>query len=167
MNLLDRSGSHVLSLKREVHLLDKKLIVLVKVTCKVWPDGTKSFHFSDFTASNLPQSTQKKKIKSPPVSTESRTTAPHHSLTSLQIRPFTSFSLSFSLPVGVGNNSYYFKSNQEFHFPISSSNQISSTPPLLQTLHFTLSLSLYPLATTTSRLFQSSNQTKIFTFPCL
>ena len=163
MNLLDRFGSHVHSLKREVHLLDKKLIVLVKVTRKVWPDGTKSFHFSDFTASNLPQSTQK---KNQITSTESQTTAPHHSLTSLQTIHFI-LSLSFSLPVGVGNNSYYFKSNQEFHFPISSSNQISSTPPLLQTLHFTLSLSLYPLATTTSRLFQSSNQTKIFTFPCL
>ena len=124
--------------------------------CKVWPDGTKSFHF---TASNLPQSTKKKN--------QITSTAPLPHFSSNHSLHSFSLSLSFSLPVGVGNNSYYFKSNQEFHFPISSSNQISSTPPRLQTLHFTLSLSLYPLATTTSRLFQSSNQTKIFTFPCL
>ena len=155
------------------------------VTCTVWREKstcwTKSWLFwlklharygrmglkaSISVISQLPTFHNPHKKKNQITSTESQTTAPHHSLTSLQTIHFI-LSLSFSLPVGVGNNSYYFKSNQEFHFPISSSNQISSTPPLLQTLHFTLSLSLYPLATTTSRLFQSSNQTKIFTFPCL
>ena len=98
-------------------------------------------------------------------------TAPHYSLTSLQIRvirPFTSFSLSFSLPIGVGNNSYYFKSsNQTKSFTFPSLALIRSAPRLHSLKLFTSLSSLYPLATTTSQLFQSSNQTKIFTFPCL
>ena len=146
--------------------------------------GLKPSHFRIFrpyshrhTASNLLrffQSTQK--IKSNHLLHRATDhTAPHHSLTSLQIRvirPFTSFSLSFSLPVGVGNNNYYFKSsNQTKSFTFPSLALIRSTPRLHSFKLFTsLSLflsSLYPLATTTSRLFQSSNQTKIFTFPCL
>ena len=127
--------------------------------------------FSDpHTASNLLrffQSTQKKKSNHL-LHTQSTEPLPHFSSDQIILSFFLSTRWRWQQQQATATRLLLqkFKSNQEFDFPISSSNQISSTPPLFTSLSLFLS-SLYPLATTTSRLFQSSNQTKIFTFPCL
>ena len=96
--------------------------------CKVWSDGTKSFHF---TASNLPQST-KKKIKSP---------LQLHSLTSLQNSNHSFHSLSLSLyPLALATTAT--TSNQTKSFTFLSLALIRSAPRLHSFKLFT-SLSLF------------------------
>ena len=141
--------------------LDKKLIFLVKVTRKAVRYGRMGLKAS---ISQLPtfHNPQKKK----------KSNHLHSSTPSLLFRPFTSFSLSLSLslyPLALATTATTSNQTKSFTFP--SLALIRSAPRLHSFKLFTsLSLflsSLYPLATTTSRLFQSSNQTKIFTFPCL
>ena len=140
----------MLSLKREAHLLDKKLIALVKATRKYGRMGLKASisEFSVISHSFQPSSVlpvhTKNKIKSPTQQSHrphSSTPLPHFS-SNQTIHFILSFFLSTRWRWQQQLLLQKFKSNQEFDFPISSSNQISSTPPLLQTLHFTLSLSL-------------------------
>ena len=136
---------------------DKKLIFLVKVTHKAARYGRMGLKAS---ISQLPtfHNPHKKKKKSNHL---------HSSTPSLLFKPFTSFSLSLSLslyPLALATAATTSNQTKSFTFP---SLDLIRSAPLLQTLHLTLCVSLYPLATTTSRLFQSSNQTKIFTFPCL
>ena len=141
----------MLGLKREAHLLDKKLIALVKATRKYGRMGLKASisEFSVISHSFQPSSVlpvhTKHKIKSPtPQSHRPHSSTPLPHISSDQtIHLILSFFLSTRWRWQQQQLLLQkFKSNQEFHFPISSSNQISSTPPLLQTLHFTLSLSL-------------------------
>ena len=143
----------MLGLKREAHLLDKKLIALVKATRKYGRMGLKASisEFSVISHSFQPSSVlpvhTKNKIKSPtPQSHRPHSSTPLPHFSSDQSHQTIHFILSFFLSTHWRWQQQLllqkFKSNQEFHFPISSSNQISSTPPLLETLHFTLSLSL-------------------------